>query len=360
MYEQPRNGDEMERWRQAGINLLCCHNADELDAADRGGMMGWVPVPVIVRDEKGAENLAGMVGSMKDSPAVVAWEAQDEAIWNACRLDDGRVTTRIREQPQVIRDTIQGRLEGVVSGFERGSRIVRGLDPGRKIWLNEACKSDQETLARCLPCLDVVGYDYYPIPENPGEGRQMQLLGGYTDRFRRTAPAKDLWVVEQAFSWSTIRPESGRPEAYPGVEEYRFMAWISISHGATGLLWWGSAHEKGSRPFMGDLMDAVSELDRAQPYLVSGDIPGVRAIPDERQNPELLGVSVVARRRGDGTLLALVNEDPFEHTINISGVDWAGPGDLHPLSEPSHDLVASPDGLLTRLGGREVRIYITG
>jgi hypothetical protein len=254
---------------------------------------------------------------------------------------------------------LHARLDAVVTGLEIGSSIVRKLDPGRKIWLNEACKSDQETLARCLPYLDAVGYDYYPIPEGPGEGRQMHLLGGYTDRFRRTAPSKDIWVVEQAFSWSNIRPESGRPETYPCVAEYRFMAWIAIAHGATGLLWWGSAHDNRSTPYIHDLMTVVAELNEVGPYLTAGNLPGVRAIVDERQSPPTLGVRSVARRSGDGTLLALINEDPYQHDVIVRRMDWIGPGDLSPLIEASHQLTGTPGELLTRMEGHEVLIYAT-
>ena len=360
MYEQPRSAGERREWRDAGINLLCCHNEDELDAAQAAEMMAWVPVPVITKDAHGEDVLVEKIESLKDHPAVVAWEAQDEAIWNACRLEDGKVTTRIWEQAPAVRDDLRARLDAVVEGLGRGSSIIRGLDPGARIWLNEACKSDQGTLARCLPFLDAVGYDYYPIPEGPAEGRLMHLLGGYTDRYRRTAPSKDVWVVEQAFSWSNIRPESGRPETYPAVDEYRFMAWIAIAHGATGLLWWGSAHEERPAPFLRDLMEVVSELKSVQPFLTAGDVPRVRATPDEGQSPPVLGIRTVVRRRGDDTLLALINEDPYQHDVVIRGVDWAGPGDFNSLPEPSSDLAESSDGLFTRMEGHEVRIYLTG
>lgn len=359
MYEQPRNLDEWHEWRDSGINLLCCHGEDELDSAHKSGMMGWVPVPVITGTSEGEEGLAERIKSLRDHPAIVTWEAQDEAIWNACRLEDGKVTTRIREQSPELRKILDARLDAVVSGLERGSSIVRKLDPTRKIWLNEACKSDQETLSRCLPYLDAVGYDYYPIPEGPTEGRQMHLLGGYTDRFRKTAPSKDIWVVEQAFSWSNIRPESGRPETYPNVAEYRFMAWIAIAHGATGLLWWGSAHETRATPYIHGLMTVVSELGEVGPFLVAGNLPGVRAIPDERQSPPTLGVSSVARRSGDRTLLALINEDPYQHDVVVRGMDWIDPGDLSPMVEPSHELDGKPGELAARIEGHEVLLYAT-
>jgi len=94
MYEQPRDQAEWEEWKSAGINLLVCHNEEQLNQAHRRRMMGWVPVSIICKDAQGEAALAERVKSLSDHPALVAWEAQDEAIWNAFRLDDGVVTNR--------------------------------------------------------------------------------------------------------------------------------------------------------------------------------------------------------------------------------------------------------------------------
>ena len=184
------------------------------------------------------------------------------------------------------------------------------------------------------------GYDYYPIPEDPGRGRQMHKLAGYTDRFRRTAPSRELWVVQQAFSWGSISKASGKGDlihdyntntwvptnarelgARPGVEEIRFMTWIAISHGATGLLWFGSAYEDENRsPLLQDLLAVVEELSQVQPFLTTGNVTRVRTITDERHCPPVLGVSAVARRGPEGTLLALINEDYSDHDVAVTGM----------------------------------------
>ena len=117
-----------------------------------------------------------------------------------------------------MRDRIRSRLDGVVRGLKRGSRIVRAIDPGGKLWLNEAAKSDQETLSRCLPYLDVVSYDFYPVPEDPSRGRQMHMIGGFTDRFRETARGREVWVVEQAFTWGLERCIREQERAYSQLQ----------------------------------------------------------------------------------------------------------------------------------------------
>jgi hypothetical protein len=359
IYEQPRDARESRDWKRAGINLLRCGSNGELDRAQDLGMMGWVPVRMVVRDDPEASALAETIKSMRGHPALAVWEAPDESIWEACRLaSTGKVNTRIWSENSDVRRDLRGRLDALVEGLARGSRIVRKLDRGRKIWLNEACKSDQDTLARLLGSVDAVGFDYYPIPRGEAEGRSMRLIGGYTDRFRRTAPNKELWVVEQAFSWSSIRPESGRPQAYPNVEEYRFMAWDAIAHGATGLLWWGSAHEDRPAPFLEDLMAIVSELNQLQPYLVAGNAPRVRIGADPRQNPEIAGVTGLVRRSGPGTLMALINEDPHENDVVVRGLDWASAEDFTPLAPGHSGFASTTDGWITTMKGEEVRILL--
>jgi hypothetical protein len=378
IYEQPRDPGEWDAWKEAGINLACCHDAEQLEEADQRRMMAWAPVPVICRDAEEEKALAGRVKSLMGHPSIIAWEAQDEAIWNACRLDNGVVTNRIWAQPAAVREMIRTRLDTVVAGLQRGSSIVRDLDPGRMIWLNEAAKSDQETLARCLPYLDVVGYDYYPVPEDPERGRQMHMLGPYTERFRRAAPAKELWVVEQAFSWGGIsnasfgsddlihdyntntwpQAQPGEPEARPGVSDLRFMAWDAIAHGATGLLWFGSQYAGSREALLGDLLAVTGELKKLQRFLVTGNLTGVKAITDNRQCPPVMGVSAVARRRPDGTLLALINEDYSDHEVAVTGMEWVAPDDLIPMVEPSDGLKPSAAGMLTSMKGHEVRLYM--
>jgi hypothetical protein len=378
MYYQPQGEGEWDEWMEAGINLLRCSTEEQLDEAGDRGAMAWVPVPLVCRSDGDEKTLRERIGNLRDHPGIVAWEAQDEAIWTACRLDAGVVTNRIYSEPPGVRAAIRARLDDLVDGLRRGSSIARELDPGRKLWLNEAAKSDQETLARCLPYLDVVGYDYYPVPEDPGRGRQMRMLGGFTDRFRRTAPAKDLWVVEQGFTWGALdrasknkspvfheynsntwipmSEEEGR--AYPGVQEHRFMAWIAICHGATGLLWFGSGFEDRPSPLLDDLMVVVGELNSLQPFLTAGNVNRVSIITDDRQCPADSGVSGLAKRNGDGTLLAMVNEDYVDHDVFVTGMDWVDSGDLAPVVETPDELKNTGDGLLTTMRGQEVRLYL--
>ena len=116
MYSQPQDEDEWSRWKEAGINLLRCSSEEQLNKVSRRGAMAWVPVPLVCRDDDQETTLKERIRSLRDCPAIVAWEAQDEAIWTACRLDEGVVTNRIYSQPPDVRAAIRSRLDALVDG----------------------------------------------------------------------------------------------------------------------------------------------------------------------------------------------------------------------------------------------------
>jgi len=362
MYERPRNDDEWRAWSEAGVNLVCCHSREQLDEAARWGMFGWVPVPAVLAEGDDGAELAAAVEAGKDHPALAAWEAPDEAIWGTGRVAEGVHEMSVwRLSPDVVAKVV-ARQDAVVAGLERGTRLIRRLDPGRPIWLNEAVNSDQETLARCASSLDVVGFDWYPIPSRPE--RPMNLMGKHVERFGRTAPRRELWIVEQAFSWPhVVRTED--PDVLPTADELRFMAWQAIIHGATGLLWWGSFSTDRSTGFMDALMSVVAEFRGLHPLLHAGELPNVRIDTYFRQYPTVLGIGHLARRvrdprLGDRALLVLVNEDGYRHDVVLRGLDDVGFDRMRQIAGPPEEVVRVPEGHATRMVGYEVRIYATG
>ena len=356
MYERPRSEQEWRAWIAAGIDLVRCSSRDHLDEAREWGASGWVSIPLILADDDDGAALAERVDSLRDHPALAVWECPDEALWWAWRLVPGQ-PTRFWAQPPEVQQELRAKMDALVRGLERGSAIVRQRDPGRRIWLNEACKSDQDSLARCLPFLDIVGFDYYPVPLRPS--RPMEHMGRFCGRFRRTAPTKDLWVVEQAFAWASLDKDSDDAPIYPTTEECRFVAWQAIAHGATGLLWWGSSHEGRPLPFLDSLMSVVSELRDLRSFLAAGALSGVSVRTDHRRAPENMGVCVVARRTVESSLVALINQDPYEHDAILSGLDWIDPAEMRPVIEPSADLVRLGEGYVTVMQPYEVRLYVS-
>ena len=355
-YEIPRDEAEWQLWRDAGVNLLRCNSREDLDRAHEHGMFGWLRLRLILDDDDDGAALAEGVNALKDHPALVVWECPDEAIWHAMRDEEGNARTRLWELSADDRAETDARFDALVRGMERGTALVRRLDPSRPIWLNEAAPSNRDVLGRCAGFVDIVGFDWYPIPNRVDE--PMQAMGKLVDLFGACAPGCDLWIVQQGFSWSYIDPT--RPEALPTPEEARFMAWQAIAHGATGLAWWGLRHVTRPSPFIARLMGVVAEFKELHPFLHAGQIVGVRTTTDTAQFPPIIGVSHLARRVGNRTMLVVINEDPYEHDVIVSGLDWLPIDSLRPVVEPRGDLVRVPSGYITRMQGYEVRIYLAG
>ena len=356
MYERPRNDDEWRRWKEAGINLVKAGNREQLDESWKWGMSATVHAPMILADDDDGSKLVEFVNGLKDHPALEVWEAPDEAIWWAWRLERAQPPRFWGPHKEVAEERI-ARMDALVRGLTRGAALIREHDPGRRLWINEACQSSQASLARCAPSLDIIGFDYYPIPAS--DRRPMQYMGLYTDRFHKTAPRCDLWIVQQAFSWSSL-PDREGPHLLPTLEQMRFMAWQSIAYGATGIFWWGSAYEGDRESLMANLLPVVSELSQLHPFLTSATIHSVRAVNEPNRYPWLLGGTAVARRHGERTMLVLINEDGTPADLIIQGLDWLDAGDLRPLTPVSSDLTSIEDGIITMMEGFEVRIYVSG
>ena len=81
MYEMPRTEGEWRAWSDAGIDLVRCGGSDDLDRAAEHGMRGWVTVPMVLDDDDDGSALVERIDSLKGHPALLVWEAPDEAIW---------------------------------------------------------------------------------------------------------------------------------------------------------------------------------------------------------------------------------------------------------------------------------------
>jgi hypothetical protein len=190
----------------------------------------------------------------------------------------------------------------------------------------------------------------------------LQQMGPDTARFRDATPGKDLWIVQQAFKWSTIQSETTNDpgDVYPTLDEYRFMAWQAVLNGATGLLWWGSRFEDRPASFLDDLMQTVSEIHHVAHLMATGPITRVTVMPDVSLRAPILGPSCTARRLGDHTLFVLVNEDSCECDVSIQGMDWLAASELTPLHAPKWDLVDRDGTIVTALEAFETRVYVAG
>ena len=142
MYSKPQSDDEWKMWSEAGINLIRCADREDLDEVQEWGMLGWISVPMILAEGDNGSALEERIDSLKDHPAIVAWEAPDEAILAAWRNRPGS------RDPAVIEET-EVAFDALVRNLARGATVIRQRDPSRKLWLNEAVISPTNVLARC-------------------------------------------------------------------------------------------------------------------------------------------------------------------------------------------------------------------
>ena len=108
------------------------------------------------------------------------------------------------------------------------------------------------------------------------------------------------------------------------------MAYACITHGARGILYWGSSYLKsdGKEAFRKSLYALTSELAALHPFLTAPveQYVTVQVTDDGRTDipPPVSsrGVSVTARRTGRDWLVVLVNEDEYAHMgVEVVGLD---------------------------------------
>ena len=151
-----------------------------------------------------------------------------------------------------------------------------------------------------------------------------------TDRWRQVGKGRPVWMVLQAFSWNDLDDEHGDIAAFPTFAESRLMAYACITHGARGILYWGSSYLKseGKEAFRKSLYALTSELAALHPFLTAPVEPYVTGQVTDDGRTDIpspvssRGVSVTARRTGRDWLVVLVNEDEYAHMgVEVVGLD---------------------------------------
>ena len=188
-----------------------------------------------------------------------------------------------------------------------------------------------------------------------------------TDRWRQVGKGRPVWMVLQAFSWNDLDDEHGDIAAFPTFVESRLMAYVCITHGARGILYWGSNYLKspGHEAFRKSLYALTSELASLQPFLTAPveRYVTVEVTDDGRTDipvpASMRGVSVTARRTGRDWLIILVNEDPDSHMgVEVVGLDALNGTEFVELYGDEETAV-SEGGFVTRMRPFEVKLFAT-
>jgi hypothetical protein len=176
-------------------------------------------------DAETAENLLRLREMLKKDPSFLGFYTDEPAVW-ALPVKNFRDYYK-----QILRCTPE-----YIGWINHAPRISRS---------NSEPAQSFATVSRFSRPADVSGFDIYPFPDgkihNNLPNTTISCIGDYTEMTKEmTWGRKPVWMILQAFSWNEER--GGKPDKNfprPGAKELRFMAWNAITHGATGIGWYG-------------------------------------------------------------------------------------------------------------------------
>jgi hypothetical protein len=137
---------------------------------------------------------------------------------------------------------------------------------------------------------DAVMLDWYPVPHLPLEsvGRELALAREGVRLTDPARPEKPLWAVLQAFDWIEYpQRRAKKVGGWPTFEQVRFMTWLSVARGASGVFYFKYADSKNvplpQRPELWErYARAAGELGAMSKVLVKGRDIAMPAGLDER------------------------------------------------------------------------------
>ena len=366
IYELPKTDADLKRMADSGINLVCTRSKADLDRAAAAGMLGWVPVPMQLGDDANGA-LRKAVDAVKNHPALAVWEGPDEIVWGFTAYSglvrNGTFKTRdewSRQTPHAI-EYSEAQAAAIMPKLREGARLIRRLDPRKRpLWINEAAESDMKFIRQYIDGIDITGLDVYPVHAVPRE--TVAATAAYTDRYRSIGRGRPVWMVLQAFAWGSLNEFTPEPITYPTFAETRLMAYASLTHGARGLLYWGSFYVPADSLFRQSIYAMTSELAALQPFLVAPEEKAVRVKLTEsrgRAQADDHGVSCLARRSGADSLLVLANEDNHPHMgVEASGLTSLNGRKLVELYG-GETATIEQGGFVTRLMPYQVKVFST-
>ncbi len=320
LYQLPNRPDPWRLAREAGFQVINLPPAtEEFNKAHEHGLYGWTALGSISPQRQAADEarIRKIVTTLKDHPALLFWETEDEPSFTWKK-------TGPRVPPETIRETY---------------RFVKSLDPRHPLYLNHAPTNLVSTLRLYNPGGDLIATDIYPvIPRGIRElyalwpdGRQGDFLnchisqvGQYADKMRQVAgPARAVFMVLQAFAWENLREKDRdlKMVFYPAPAELRFMAYQSIVHGANGLLYWGLYSTPPDAPLWEHLASLTRELRRLHDVLSARSVvPPFRCEYHDTGHSLDRGIEWTAKPVPSGLVLIAVNADSNPVDATIAGL----------------------------------------
>jgi len=233
-----------------------------------------------------------------------------------------------------------------LSRYQLNYRLYFKYAPDYVAWQNHAPRltgssdtprQSPEGVRRYSRQADVIGCDIYPVPYSSGHNNlpnhSISCVGDYTDLVSASAwGQKPVWMMLQAFGWSESWGNGKLNDKLPrpSREQLRFMAYNAITHGATGIVWYGD--KKGitfdiySKDWAG-LADINHELNEVSQVWTIGT--------DFKMDSGYKDVRICARTANGQTIVIAVNEssENREVTLKLSGKFYRSPDGVEVKSD---------------------------
>lgn len=203
--------------------------------------------------------------------------------------------------------------------------------PEYVIWQNHAPRMTAEkgitgtfqNVVKYTHYCDVMGADIYPLPEEKNDhsnlkNKTMSCVGEYTDLCMASGYGeKPVWMILQAGDWDDIfnvkSRDNSKKKTKPTYEQFRFMCYNAITHGATGLVFYGTRGLADVySPFMAMIADVLQEFKVIMPIFLNGEKMAV-AISGETND-----IRVMSYKYNDKQFFIIVNESKDARHIKLS------------------------------------------
>jgi hypothetical protein len=229
-----------------------------LDLAAHIGVFAMLNVRVyLMGDEADYDGLRDRVISLRDEPALLAWNIADEP-------------TLEGDYPERIR---------------RGYQLIKEVDPNHPVYI---VTTRPEDCSRLAGMADVIGMDPYPVGnpwarEGPYPDAPLITTADWTDAAVEAARANGqaVWMVPQAFGWDEIgeNRKRGGSQGYrlaPTTVELSNMMYQCFIHDTNGILWFGYLHAR--RFNWWHFQRLGKQWQFLEPWILHGrDVPGMPA-----------------------------------------------------------------------------------
>lgn len=219
-----------------------------LEKADKNNLKVFLGLKDSLPKDGNYKPVQNRIFELMDSPSLLSWYVPEEPIWRNIKA------------------------EHLLELYNK----IKIIDPAHPASLllaeGEFGKHKSSKFAKYPEACDLIWADPYPLPDHS----MLQVEDFTKDTVRFGKPA---WIVLQGFDWSYCRAYRNKtpPKEIPmrpTPEETRFMAYLALSAGANGLIWYWLpkeySHMKNQTPIVWKgICDTVQELKSLMPYLVA-------------------------------------------------------------------------------------------